>query len=240
MKPIKPVYRPPLLYITVQDAIREYILDNHLNPGDMLPAENELARQLDVSRNSVREAVRSLESLGVIETRRGSGLYVRDFSFEPLLNNLPYGLLKDLHELSDLLQVRRVLETGLIKDAMVAMPDSQKDNLEAVVERMGVRAKANKTFTQEDREFHTLLFEHLNNTILTRLLDVFWMAFNKASRQIPIWDGDPLATYHAHAAIIAAIRADDPARASIALDAHYAGLEGRLERLKKDRDDENE
>lgn len=236
MKQMKPVYRPPLLYVSVQDAIREYILDNNLHPGDMLPPENELARQLDVSRNSVREAVRSLESLGIIETRRGSGLFVRDFSFEPLLNTLPYGLLKDLRELSDLLQVRRVLETGMIETAMAAMPAEQKARLEAVVEQMRVRAEANQTFADEDRVFHALLFEYVNNTILTRMLDVFWMAYNKASRQIPLQDGDPIATYRAHAEIVAAIQAGDAEGARKALDEHYAGLEGRLARLKQNRD----
>ncbi len=194
----------------------------------MLPPENDLARQLGVSRNSVREAVRSLESLGVIETRRGSGLYVRDFSFEPILENLQYRLLTDLRELSDLLQVRRVLETGMIESAMVVMPDVQKMRLTAIVEEMRQHAENGETFTQEDRVFHALLFEHLNNTILTRLLDIFWQTFNRASRISPLRDADPLLTYQAHKGIVDAILANDPVRARMALDAHYAGLEGRL------------
>lgn len=231
MKPIKPVYRPPLIYHSVQDAIRNYIVDNNMQPGDMLPPENELARQLGVSRNSVREAVRSLESLGVVETRRGSGLYVRDFSLEPILENLPYRLLTDLRELSDLLQVRRVLETGMIETAMEAMSAEQKQRLADVVEAMRLHADKGETFAPEDREFHGLLFDHLDNTILTRLLDIFWQTFNRASRLIPIWDADPVWTYQAHKAILDAIVANDPALTRAALDAHYSGLAGRLARI---------
>lgn len=236
MKPIKPVFRPPLIYHSVQDAIRNYIVDNNMQPGDMLPPENDLARQLGVSRNSVREAVRSLESLGVVETRRGSGLYVRDFSLEPILENLPYRLLTDLRELSDLLQVRRVLETGMIETAMKTMSEAHKKRLSVIVEAMRLRAEQGETFAPEDREFHALLFEPLDNTILTRLLDIFWQTFNRASRLSPIWDADPVWTYQAHKAIVDAIIADDPPRARDALDEHYAGLEGRLARIQAEHD----
>lgn len=236
MKPIKPVYRPPLIYHSVQDAIRNYIADNNMQPGDMLPPENELARQLGVSRNSVREAVRSLESLGVVETRRGSGLYVQDFSLEPILENLPFRLLTDLRELADLLQIRRVLETGMIEIAMAAMTEEQTQHLMDVVEVMRLHAEKGETFAPEDREFHGLLFEHLDNTILTRLLDIFWQTFNRASRLSPIWDADPVWTYQAHKAIVDAIVAKDPARAREALDEHYAGLEGRLARIQAKHD----
>jgi len=87
----------------VQASLRSYILENQLPSGAPLPPENELARRLGVSRSAVREAVKGLESLGLIEIRHGSGLFVGSFSFEPLLNNLPYTLVSNLKELSDLL-----------------------------------------------------------------------------------------------------------------------------------------
>ena len=91
-KPIQPLRRPPTLHHSVQQAIRQYIIDNELRAGDPLPSENQLSQQLDVSRNLVREAVRGLEAVGVVDIRRGSGLYVNEFSFEPLLDNLQYVL----------------------------------------------------------------------------------------------------------------------------------------------------
>src|SRR5688500_15038392 len=130
---LKPLTRQRLLYQSVQDAVRAFILDNKLRAGDPLPPETDLARQLGVSRNSVREAVKAMESLGILETGRGSGLFVRAFAFDPRLDNLSYGLLFDLQELAELLEIRRVLETGMIDAAMQAMPPAAVADLNAVV-----------------------------------------------------------------------------------------------------------
>jgi DNA-binding FadR family transcriptional regulator len=217
-----------LLHRSVQDAIRTFIIENHLQPGDPLPPESELGRQLGVSRNSVREAVKALESLSVLEVRRGSGIFVNDFSFEPLLDNLHYSLLFDVRELAEFLQVRRVLETGMIQDAMQIMTEEQLAKIEQIVERMRIRAERGEPFVQEDREFHQRLFEKLGNQTFLKLLDIFWLAFRKASELAAIVDTEPLVTYQAHAAILEAVGAGDVARARVALDQHYAGLEGRL------------
>ena len=95
-KDFQPLQRPPSLPETVQTAIRNFIADNNLRTGDALPPETQLTKQLGVSRNAIREAVKSLEMVGIVEVRRGSGLFVGDFSLDPLLDNLPYGLMSDL------------------------------------------------------------------------------------------------------------------------------------------------
>lgn len=225
---LQPVQRAPLLHHSVQDAIRTYIIDNKLQPGDPLPPETELGRRLGVSRNSVREAVKSLESLGVLTIHRGSGIFVRDFSFEPLLENLHYGLLFDVRELAEFLQIRRVLETGMIETALTSITAEQIAQLEQIVERMRVRAAQSEPFVQEDREFHQRLFEPLRNQTFAKLLDTFWLVFRKASELSAIVDTEPMVTYQAHAHILEAVRDRDVERSRIALDQHYAGLEGRL------------
>lgn len=235
------VERAPLLSHTVQDAIRAAILANRLQPGDPLPSEAELARQTGVSRSSVREAIKALASLGIVETRRGSGAFVRAFSFDPLLQNLSYGLLVDLRELGELLEIRRVLETGMIEQAMRDMPPELLAALRAVIEHMHVRAERGEGFVEEDRRFHQLLFEGLGNGMLLKLLDVFWLTFRKASEHADIRDADPLRTYRDHAAILAAVEAHQGADARDALNRHYAGLGERLlraqQRLQQERED---
>ena len=72
----------PLLYRSVQDRIKRYIVEHDLEGGDALPPETQLTRDLGVSRSSVREAVKALESLGILVTRPGKGLYVRPFSLD--------------------------------------------------------------------------------------------------------------------------------------------------------------
>jgi DNA-binding FadR family transcriptional regulator len=229
---LEPLLRPALLHHSVQDAIRAFILDNKLRAGDQLPPETDLARQLGVSRNSVREAVKALESLGILETRRGSGLFVQAFSFDPLLENLSYGLLFDLRELAELLEIRRTLETGLIGATMREMPSTTVDELGAVTAAMAERANRREHFADEDRRFHQILFAPLGNQTLLKLLDVFWLTYREASRRTDMRNPDPQSTYEDHAAIYEAVAASDVAKARAALDRHYSGIAGRLARAQ--------
>ena len=86
---IKSLGRAPALHQSVQAALKQFILDNDLRTGDPLPPEATLARQLGVGRNSVREAIKALESLGFLETRRGIGVLVGAITLEPLMEPLP-------------------------------------------------------------------------------------------------------------------------------------------------------
>ena len=120
MIPISPLKKAPSLHVSVQESLRAYIVENRLEAGAPLPPEGELAQQLGVSRNSVREGVKALESLGVLEMRRGVGVFVKAFSFEPLLANLTYGLGDALTQIADVIAVRRGLEVGMIDAALRA------------------------------------------------------------------------------------------------------------------------
>src|SRR5688500_1711329 len=102
------------LFESTQHAIRSYILQHQLKPNDALPNEGQLAVELGVSRTSVREAVKALESLGVLESRSGVGLRVRAFSLAPLIENMGYGIELDPTSLAELLQVRHHLEASFV------------------------------------------------------------------------------------------------------------------------------
>jgi DNA-binding FadR family transcriptional regulator len=230
--PLKRLERPAL-FRSVQDIIKNYILENNLSAGAPLPPETKLARQLGVSRSSVREAVKALESLGILETRRGSGLFVQDFSFEPLLENLPYGLLFDLHQLADLLVIRRVLEIGMIEAALAVITPEQLTQLQLLTKQMLLKAEQGQTFPAEDREFHATLFASLQNQMLLKLLDTFWLTFHKAAQLTDLQDHDPMRTYRDHVAILEAVVAGEVAQVRRALDQHYLSLEKRLKHVQQ-------
>lgn len=228
-KQLRPIKRPPLIHHTIQETIRAYILENNLQPDDMLPGENDLAQQLNVSRSSVREAIKGLESLGLLEARRGSGVFVREFSFDPILDNLQYGLAFDLKALTELLEIRRVLETGMVGQAMSKMTEESLKDLDEILEQMGRRAEAEEAFPDEDRAFHQVLFADVDNQTLLKLLDIFWIVMRRVSKQNPeLWDNNPKWTYQLHAKIVEALRAMDAERVREALASHYSGLESRL------------
>lgn len=234
MEPLESISRPKLLHQYAQRAIQDYVLNNKLSAGDPLPGEMELARQLGISRNSVREAIRGLESVGILEVRRGRGVFVRAFSFEPLLEGLFYGLLVDLQSVEELLDVRCVLETGMIGRAIETMNEDTLAQLRAVVDTMHDRASQGLTFPEEDRQFHTLIYQGIESETFLRLLDVFWLANRAAARQLD-QDADPEQTWRDHAAILDAIAARDIPLAQSALEHHYTGLKERLAAAKAKR-----
>jgi DNA-binding FadR family transcriptional regulator len=229
---IKRLARPEPFYRIVQESIKNYILDNNLPPGAPLPPETELANQLGVSRSSVREAAKALESVGILETRHGSGLFVRPFSFDPLLENLPYGMVSDLSELDDLLQVREGLETAMIEQAVKVIPQEQFKVLDSLILNMRIKAENGETFPEEDRAFHRALFEPLENRLLIKLLDIFWITFHKVSRGVDLPRNELMQTYRDHAAILEAVKAGDVEQTRRSLQNHYHGIEGRVAQTK--------
>jgi DNA-binding FadR family transcriptional regulator len=229
---LKPINRAPLIHIEVQSAIKDYIQQHNLQANDALPSEGDLAKALEVSRSSVREAVKALESMGILTTRRGSGVFVKAFSFEPLLNNLPYGLMGDVRDITELLDIRRILELAKVDAAIEHLSPEQLSSFDTILGKMKKIAEQGKSFPEADREFHCLLFQNLGNAMLLNLIDVFWVAVRKASEHLPMSDPTPLKTYQDHVAIVEALKAKDVARARAALDHHYEGISVRLKDMK--------
>ncbi len=223
-KTLATLRRPKSLHVSVQESLKAYILDNRLPPGQPLPPEGDLATQLGVSRSSVREAIRALESLGIVESRRGIGVFVAAFSFAPLLDNLAFGMRDALREISEVLQIRRALEVALIGEIVRLANDTDIAGLRRITERMRLRAGCGESFAQEDQQFHQALFRGLGNVTLLHLLDVFWLAFFKASNDLTLANPDPMATWRDHDAIVDALAARDVAAARTRLDQHYDGI----------------
>ena len=220
----------PLLYRSVQDRIKRYILEHELEGGDALPPETHLVRDLGVSRSSVREAVKALESLGILETRPGRGLFVRPFSLDPILDNLAYSLLFDRNSIVELLEVREQLEAGLIGKAIAAISPAQTELLRSLVERMREKAERGVNFPEEDRFFHRTIAEATGNHLLLKLLDVFWTVFSRSRDRALTVNTALERTWRNHATILHAIETGDAVRARAAMAEHFSDIEERVER----------
>lgn len=165
-------------YRVAQAEIKQFIERRGLRPGDGLPPEGVLAEDLGISRPSLREAVKSLESLGILEARHGEGIYVKAFSFDSILENLPYSMVADDAQVTDLLYARTYLELGAIPSVVRNIKPENIEKLRTLAETMLSNALSQQTFFDEDRAFHAEMYRCMDNNFLLSLIDLFWRIFN--------------------------------------------------------------
>lgn len=219
--------RPGVMHQAVQDRIKQFIIANGFQSGDALPPETELARDLGISRGSLREAMKSLQTLGVVETRHGLGTFVGKFSFDPLIDGLTFQILvsreKMPRAIRELLDLRQILETGLMPRVTDRATPEQIAELDQIVSEMERSAEQGSQFAAEDRAFHDALYTPLGNNLVAQLLQAFWHIFaavgqESSSRTVLLRE-----TAEEHRAILNAIAAGAGNEAARAMSAHFAG-----------------
>ena len=133
---------------------------------------------LGISLPSLREALKSLEALGVVEVRQGSGTYVGQFSLDAFVEGLAFRIRLEASEhrrtISELLEIRMILEQAYIRQIAAAATDDQVSALNELVDRMRALAGDGREFAEEDWRFHELLYRPVGNTILDMLVRAFW------------------------------------------------------------------
>ncbi|MDQ4047062.1 MAG: FCD domain-containing protein [Actinomycetota bacterium] len=216
----------------LQSDIMELILERELEVGDALPTENELCVALGVGRNTLRESLKVLQALGVIEVRHGFGMFVAPSNFEALADGLIFrGRLSLRHhglEALQLVDVRQALESGLIGSSMDVMTAEQLVTVEESVVRMEALAAMGEPFVEADSDFHSRLFAPLNNELLLNLLGVFWKVYRKIHTEIGPDTEDLPALAALHRNVYTAVAAGDKARAAEELGRHFVGIRRRI------------
>jgi len=227
---VQKLSRGPVLNRVIQDQIKQYITENELAPGDLLPPEGQLGTDLGVSRGSVREAVKALESLGIVEVRHGDGVRVRALNFDPIFDLLSYGLAFEPATAIEILQIRIWLEAAAVADAVGKISDADLDKIAALLDSWGAKAARGEDGSADDRSFHRMLYTPLGNQALIRLIDIFWLVYHSLAIQNIGIDHDPVATVEVHRELLAAIRARDAALTAQRMRDHFGKLEARMAR----------
>ena len=157
----------------VVEQITDSIISGNLQPGDKLPTEPELCENFGIGRNSVREAIKILEAYGVVYINRAEGTFVNDTYNHKMLDPMLYGILLNKNMRIDIIQVRKVLDTGMLYQIIGGITDEKMDqilkkfdNLKTVVLRENVTAKQ---VLQADVDFHLTLVESTENPILCNI-----------------------------------------------------------------------
>jgi len=220
--------RGPALHEAVRDYIKQYILDHKLKPGDPLSPEGQLARDLGVGRSSVREAVKALQSLGIIEAQQGNGLFVREFNFDPVLEILSYGMHFNYTIMLEFFQIRLWLEAAVIGDVVRQINSEQIAQLEEALILWEDRICTGQSWTDLDKQFHDILYQTLNNRTLLKLNKVFWVAYEKLDIE-GIHDADPVEELRDHRAILEAIKNGDPDLTRQRLLNNFTHFQSRIE-----------
>src|SRR5690606_2819554 len=142
----------------IRDQVKSYILENDLRPGDPLPNEATLMAQLGVGRHPLREAMKALQAVGIIEIRHGYGTYVGKLGLKSLEDGLAFRMSQsmagDLREVRNVLAVRQALEVGLADEVVAHFAGGDLAELTEIVDRMESKAERGETFAEEDWEFH--------------------------------------------------------------------------------------
>jgi len=216
------------LYRLGQRLLKEYIKAHGLSSGDALPPESELAEEFGMSRLSLREAVKGLETVGVLHTRHGGRIYVSEFSFAPILDNLPYSLQLSGRGLRDLLELRESLEEGLMAKTRRAVRPADIRELRILASAMG-DASDDVELAQADRRFHRRLYEPLDNRLVVEMIDLFWTAFHRLVSEQSERRPASQQLVKIHLAIVEALEHGDDTQAIDAMTHHFDDIREWLE-----------
>jgi len=217
----------------VIDGIRDLITDGTLVAGSRLPVERDLCTQLGVSRGSLREGIRALVILGVLETRQGDGTYVTSLDATTLFG--PLGFLAELQSPENsvhLLAVRRVLEPEAAAKAAVLISDEDLAEAERVLDRGDALLDAPEgevdleATIDVDTDFHRVVARASGNPAFAAIIE----ALIGRTARARLWraihdDGAVRRTQAEHRAVLDALRDHDPDRARIRMSVHVLGVE---------------
>ncbi|MEV5603703.1 FadR/GntR family transcriptional regulator [Streptomyces sp. NPDC052299] len=223
----------PTMAQDIERRVKELILERRLAPGDALPTETELMDLFEAGRVSVREALKSLQALKVVEIRRGYGTFVGSLSLSPFAEGLAFRAAVRHRQgepgLAELMKVREALEAGLVGAVAAGVPQDDLAVLRALVAKMETEAaEGGRVARATDRAFHLALYASLDNHLLSEVLDAFWAAMDRVREDFDDGHQDPSVTCRQHREIVEAVAAADGERAVRAMRTHFDGIRDRL------------
>jgi len=213
------------VYEDVVRQIQAFLSSGQLKPGDKLPPERELARRFQVSRSSLRDAIRTLELVGLVRSRQGEGTVVCDLSPDALLSPLSTMLGRRRELVGELLDVRKMIEPGLAARAAAHATPDQIAHLEDVLGRQRQKMRRGEFPIDEDTEFHYTIALAARNGVVRKLMDLL-MDLLRDSRasglQVP---GRLSRSLTGHRRILTAVRRHDARGAETAMRRHLREIE---------------
>jgi GntR family transcriptional repressor for pyruvate dehydrogenase complex len=204
----------------VADRIRVLILDGTFPAGHALPAERALAEWFGVSRGSIRDAFRTLETIGLLVTRHGQGTFPQELDVDRLVAPLA-SVLSYRHDLQDeLLDVRRMFEPAVARVAAIRLTDADLADLQRIVDAQRRKLKAGRSALVEDTAFHATLARATRNRVVVSIMATLNDLLVESRKRTLKQKGRPRRSIAGHEAVVAALRQRDADAAAGAMRAH--------------------
>ena len=213
------------IYEEIVRQIRTLISEGKLKSGDRLPPERELAERFRVSRPSVREALRALESMGLIEIRLGEGTFVREISVDSLVEPLALVMLTQREAVRELFEARRLLEPAIAGLAARRSTGEEIHEMERILEEHAREVAAGRTGLAQDAAFHAAIANSARNRAITRIVHALIDLLTQSREEALQVPGRAARSHQDHRRILEAIRQRDPAIAQRAMLDHLVAVE---------------
>jgi GntR family transcriptional repressor for pyruvate dehydrogenase complex len=213
------------IYEEIVRQIKTMIAEGRLASGDRLPPERELAEKFLVSRTSVREALRALESLGLVEIRPGEGTFICEISVERLVEPLALVMVSQREAVAELFEARRLLEPAIAGLAAVRATPDEIQEMERILEAQGREVAAGRTGFAQDAEFHAAIGRAAHNEAITRIAHAVMDLLTQSREESLNTPGRPSRSHEDHRRILQSVAQRQAAAAQTAMRDHLVAVE---------------
>jgi GntR family transcriptional repressor for pyruvate dehydrogenase complex len=214
------------IYEEIVRQVKAMIAEGRLKAGDRLPPERDLAEKFVVSRTSVREALRSLESLGLVEIRPGEGTFVRQVSIEALVEPLALLMVSQREAIGELFEARRLLEPSLAALAASRATAEEVQEMTRILEEQAKEVASGRTGLAQDAQFHAAIGAAAHNRAITRIAHAIMDLLTQSREDSLNTPGRPTRSHEDHRRVLAAISRRDSEAARRAMLEHLEAVEG--------------
>ena len=221
LEPVKSIR----IYEDIVRQVKALIGDGRLTSGDRLPPERELAERFRVSRTSVREALRSLQSRGLIEIRAGEGAFVCDVSVEALIEPLALVILPHREAVRELFEARTLLEPAIA--ALAARRASREEiaEMDRILIEQAREVASGRTGMAQDSALHAAIANAAHNRAIVRIVNALVDLLGQSREESLLIRGRPRRSHQDHRRILGAIRRRDENGARRAMLTHLTAVE---------------
>ena len=213
------------IYEEIIRQVKAMIAEGRLKSGDRLPPERDLAEKFLVSRASVREALRALESLGLVAIRPGEGTFVREISVDTLVEPLALVMLSQRQAVGELFEARRLLEPALARLAATRATPEDIGEMERILDEQAKEIANGRTGLLQDAQFHAAIGAAAHNRAITRIAHAIMDLLTQSREESLSTPGRPERSHQNHRRILQAITRRDPRGAEQAMLEHLDTVE---------------